>query len=574
MKLEKLKLTNIPEALSVGRACFPQFADEFDEVCIEALDNDFSNSYVVKDRGRIIGGYFLGNHQLPSEVKGSAPYNNKHGIEGVALFVLPEYRGKDIGRLLRDIPLKMNIDYIWGQHYDELNNLAPWIKFGRKVLDTIDGVHFTVMNIKPITESSSGGTSSGSIATVNAPMGMPPEGQFFGGDPNSSIYGKIKKNRARRKVTEKAKTVLNSKKSFNEPGVLRATDKVKSTGPILGAKPKMPHPLDKKFVGCSIVRDIENRLLREFQDYGTQKAGFMPYYIDNKGVVRGLFAQSSNPAYGGTRFMFAKGHVDAGETPQIAAIREGNEELGLKASNLKMETVKIGWTGKITGMTETSTMSIFIGEVKDPVNFDKPGYETGATKWMTAEQFAAEGRQSHKEIVALCFSKIKTPMREFTENGGARYDNSNLQRLSKVNKIAWDMDATLVDGAASEAVQQFIKDNPLIEHYILTARSDKYLVDSIFHELSRYPAKLTRANFKGVLTSDHEKHIEFQMVRAQRRAGQIKGPLTPIEIYELTIKGKRCHELGIPVLVDDNISRSKMGCDKYGIELIDPLDCI
>jgi hypothetical protein len=51
-----------------------------------------------------------------------------------------------------------------------------------------------------IRETSSGGsTSAGSIASVNSPMGTPPEGQFFGGDPNSSIYKPIKNHRKRRK---------------------------------------------------------------------------------------------------------------------------------------------------------------------------------------------------------------------------------------------------------------------------------------------------------------------------------------------------------------------------------------
>ena len=155
-----------------------------------------------------------------------------------------------------------------------------------------------------------------------------------------------------------------------------------------------------------------------------------------------------------------------------------------------------------------------------------------------------------------------------------KYKNSTLLFLSKQSKIAWDFDETLVDGKASDVCQQFIKDTPNIEHYILTARSDDWLVNSIFPELARYPAKLTRANFAEVLTSDHEKHEEFRQARHLRKIGKLTGPLIPIEIYEYTIKGKRCRELGIPVLVDNDIPRSKPGCDKYNIRLIDPLDCL
>jgi hypothetical protein len=56
-----------------------------------------------------------------------------------------------------------------------------------------------------IREEGSCGTSSGSIATVNTPLGSnsPKDGQFFGGNPNSSIYTPIKKNRKKRKSVVK-----------------------------------------------------------------------------------------------------------------------------------------------------------------------------------------------------------------------------------------------------------------------------------------------------------------------------------------------------------------------------------
>jgi hypothetical protein len=60
--------------------------------------------------------------------------------------------------------------------------------------------------------SSAGGTSAGSIATNMTPNGTPPNGQFFGGDPSSSIYNTIKKNRKnRRKSVIVGKTVENWK---------------------------------------------------------------------------------------------------------------------------------------------------------------------------------------------------------------------------------------------------------------------------------------------------------------------------------------------------------------------------
>jgi 8-oxo-dGTP diphosphatase len=44
-------------------------------------------------------------------------------------------------------------------------------------------------------------------------------------------------------------------------------------------------------------------------------------------------------------FTFPGGHVDEGETPEQAALRETQEELGLQVS-LKQLLVQIGWQGK------------------------------------------------------------------------------------------------------------------------------------------------------------------------------------------------------------------------------------
>ena len=84
--------------------------------------------------------------------------------------------------------------------------------------------------------------------------------------------------------------------------------------------------------------------------------------------------------------------------------------------------------------------------------------------------------------------------------------NSVLQSLTKYPKIAWDVDATLVDSPASEKLHEFILAHPEIKHYIITARSDDYLVKSIFWELAAYPAKLSKLNFTKVITANHKLH--------------------------------------------------------------------
>jgi len=51
-------------------------------------------------------------------------------------------------------------------------------------------------------------------------------------------------------------------------------------------------------------------------------------------------------------------------------------------------------------------MEIFIGEVKDPKAFDKPGFEVSKTVWLTAEEYSQVGRKSQNNIVQACSSKI------------------------------------------------------------------------------------------------------------------------------------------------------------------------
>ena len=126
------------------------------------------------------------------------------------------------------------------------------------------------MRLSDIKEnSSSGATSSANMGTTIA-GGTPPKGQFFGGDPSSSIYSTIKNNRKKRKekVAEETKTakpsqkpsgkseIIGSSKPYKQPNVLGPTTKVKSVGKILGGKPKKNPTLSTKFFGtCSANND-------------------------------------------------------------------------------------------------------------------------------------------------------------------------------------------------------------------------------------------------------------------------------------------------------------------------------
>ena len=136
-----------------------------------------------------------------------------------------------------------------------------------------------------------------------------------------------------------------------------------------------------------------------------KKAGFIPYITENGAERKFMFMIPSDANFGGTKPSFAKGMIDPGESSKQAAIREAEEELGLKQSNLKMDTVELAWNGIMHGDDESYAMTMFVGEVKSKSDFNKAHWETGSVWWMTAEEFIAGGRRAHisvfKQIVSL-----------------------------------------------------------------------------------------------------------------------------------------------------------------------------
>jgi len=59
------------------------------------------------------------------------------------------------------------------------------------------------------------------------------------------------------------------------------------------------------------------------------KAGGFPFYIKSGTLYVCLF-KSNNDYYGGEKPQMSKGHIDEGESPLDAALRECHEELGIE----------------------------------------------------------------------------------------------------------------------------------------------------------------------------------------------------------------------------------------------------
>lgn len=126
--------------------------------------------------------------------------------------------------------------------------------------------------------------------------------------------------------------------------------------------------------------DMKNKLYR---------AGLLPYVVEG-GKIKFLFMKPADFRYGGDAFQIAKGKIEDGETSEIAAIREAEEELGLIRSNIDNPI----FIGEYLGRT-----SFFIARVIDKNKFNPPHFETGETIWMALDEFQHEGRYIHIPIV-------------------------------------------------------------------------------------------------------------------------------------------------------------------------------
>lgn len=138
------------------------------------------------------------------------------------------------------------------------------------------------------------------------------------------------------------------------------------------------------------------------------KAGTIPFVIEN-GEPLMLFMKTSDPAYGGPDPMIAKGHVDKGEDAADAAIREAEEELGLKRSNIDGQPF-LAWKGELSGFDAHYDFYVLAVKVKSKDDFGQFHYETESTHWLTAAEFAKVGRRSQNHIVQAAAKTIKDKM--------------------------------------------------------------------------------------------------------------------------------------------------------------------
>ena len=144
--------------------------------------------------------------------------------------------------------------------------------------------------------------------------------------------------------------------------------------------------------------------MKIFEVQVKNKAGIIPYFVDENGEVQMMFMTPSDPKFGGPKPQVAKGEIDEGENAVQAAIREGEEELGLITSNIADSFVLPTIT--ISGLKESYRMTIVVARVKSMGTFKSPHYETGAVHWLTLDQYRTTGRQTQRSIVEKAAKQI------------------------------------------------------------------------------------------------------------------------------------------------------------------------
>ncbi len=163
---ETIKISSILELEKneVLDICVEVFKNVMPQASVKGYINcsaDWDLSVKATFEDKIVGCYILNENQIPIPFKSIRYFNDDDsqwedlskyaklkGIEGIALAVLPEYRDKGIGKALRNYPLTLDYDYIWGQHYESLQNIQHWVKFGRRIVSHYTGLYRTLMDIK------------------------------------------------------------------------------------------------------------------------------------------------------------------------------------------------------------------------------------------------------------------------------------------------------------------------------------------------------------------------------------------------------------------------------------------
>ncbi len=132
----------IPEVLKWGKHFVNLMAEWYFTKYIKA-NTDFDLSiFLHDDNDKIVGAYLLGKNQIDNYIEDPSDFKGLKGIEGVLLYIDEEYRGLGWGSKMKDYPKQLDVDYVWGQQHESLNNLNDWLK-RRKLFGHINECYIT-----------------------------------------------------------------------------------------------------------------------------------------------------------------------------------------------------------------------------------------------------------------------------------------------------------------------------------------------------------------------------------------------------------------------------------------------
>lgn len=137
------------------------------------------------------------------------------------------------------------------------------------------------------------------------------------------------------------------------------------------------------------------------------RAGLLPY-LRTADTIQYLMMVSSDPKFGGPRPMISKGKIEPGEGVLDTAIREAEEELGLKRRNIRK--IRDLADERVVLHSGTYDLTLFSCEVIDRYDFGKWCDETEYILWMTLDEFREHGRKDHVKYVEQLEAKVRAGM--------------------------------------------------------------------------------------------------------------------------------------------------------------------
>lgn len=135
------------------------------------------------------------------------------------------------------------------------------------------------------------------------------------------------------------------------------------------------------------------------------RSGLIPWTRAENGEPCFMMMVSSNPKFGGPRPMISKGKIELGEDELQCAIREAEEELGLRTDNL-IGSPELLASERVELRSGAYHLTVYSVQIRDRWNFDKWCDETEYTLWMTLDEFKEQGRRDHLKYVEALRRRI------------------------------------------------------------------------------------------------------------------------------------------------------------------------